>query len=142
MTIFAFGYSKELSANTENYTPIFEGRYFIDDDNTIRAVWEHQQVSVLSTEEKYYDDVLTLEWLRSPNLVVSFVGEMQTREPTEGNIHREFWAFGMITYNIFNGSELSLLIGSRHAGNICIGGVCRYEPEFKGIELKMTNRIF
>ena len=142
MTIFAFGYSKELSANTENYTPIFEGRYFIDDENTIRAVWEHQQVTVISTEEKYYDDVLTLEWLRSPNLVVSFVGEMQTREPTAGNIHREFWAFGMITYNIFDGSELSLLIGSRHAGNICIGGVCRYEPEFKGIELKMTNRIF
>ncbi len=142
MTIVAFGYSKELSANTENYTPIFEGRYYLDEMNSIRAVWEHQQVTVLSTDEKYYDDVLTLEWLRSPNLVISFVGEMQTKEPTAGNLEREFWGFGMITYNIFNGSELSLLIGSRHAGNICVGGVCRYEPEFKGIELKMTNRIF
>ena len=142
MTIFAFGYSKELSANTENFTPIFEGRYYLDDRNSIRAVWEHQQVKVISTEEKYFDDVLTLEWLSSPNLVLSFVGEMQTKEPTAGNLKRYFWAFGMITYNIFDGSEISLLIGSRHAGNICIGGVCRYEPEFKGIELKMTNRIF
>ncbi len=142
MTILAFGYSKELSANTESYTPIFEGRYFLDDENTIRAVWEHQQVTVLSTDEMYYDDVLTLEWLRSPDLVFSFVGEMQTKEPTAGNLEREFWAFGMVTYNLFEGSEISLLVGSRHAGNICVGGVCRYEPEFKGVELKMTNRIF
>ncbi len=142
MTIIAFGYSKELSANTENYTPIFEGRYYINDENTLRFVLEHQQVKVISTLEKYYDDVITLEWLRSPNLVFSFVGEMQTKEPTTGNIQRHFWAFGMITYNIFNGSEVSLLIGSRHAGNICVGGVCRYEPEFSGVELKMTNRIF
>jgi hypothetical protein len=142
MTIFAFGYGKELSANTENFTPVFEGRYYLNDENTLRFVWEHQQVRVISTEEKYYDDVLVFEWMRSPDLVFSFVGEMQTKEPTAGNLEREFWAFGMVTYNIFEGSELSLLIGSRHAGNICVGGVCRYEPEFKGIELKMTNRIF
>jgi hypothetical protein len=34
------------------------------------------------------------------------------------------------------------LVGSRQAGNICIGGVCRYEPEFRGIELKMNTRLY
>ncbi len=141
-TIFAFGYSKELSGGTENFTPIVEAKYFLDNSNTLRAVIEHQQVFVSVSDEKYFDDVITFEWLHSPNLVLSFVGEMQTREPVAGKRERNFWAFGMITYNIFEGSEVSLLIGSRHAGNICVGGVCRYEPEFKGIELKMTNRIF
>ncbi len=140
--ILAFGYSKEMETSTTNLTPIVELKYYLDKINTIRAILEHQQVRVLSTNEKYYDDAVTLEWLRSPNLTLSLVGEVQTKEPVKSHLVRKFWGFFRIGYNLWDNSEVSLLVGTRQAGNICIGGVCRYEPEFSGVELKFMTRIF
>ncbi len=140
--IIAFGYSQEMETSTKNYTPIFEMKYYLDDVNTLRAVLEHQQVDVLSTNEYYYDDVVTFEWLRSPNLTFSVVGEMQTKEPEKGHFVRKVWGFFRAGYNVLSNSEISVLVGTRQAGNICIGGVCRYEPEFSGVELKFMTRLF
>ncbi len=140
--ILSFGYSKEMETTTINYTPVAELKYYLDEINTLRAIVEHQQVKVLTTDEKYYDDAITLEWLRSPNLTLSFVGEVQTKEPEKSRLVRKFWGFLRVGYNLWDNSEVSLLIGSRQAGNICIGGVCRYEPEFSGVELKIMTRIF
>jgi len=140
-TIAAFGYNEELSTNTKNITPILENKFYFDDINTIKLVLEHQQTENLTTNEKYYDDVIALEYLRSPNFNVSLVAEMQTKEPEEGNIVRKIWSFIQLGYKLGNHSDISLLIGSRQAGNICIGGICRYEPAFQGIELKMLTRL-
>jgi len=140
--VFAFGYSREMETSTKNYTPIIEMKYYLDDINTLRAVIEHQQVDVLSTNEYYYDDVFTFEWLRSPNLTFSLVGEMQTKEPEKSHYVRKVWGFFRVGYNILSNSEVSILVGTRQAGNICIGGVCRYEPEFSGVELKFMTRLF
>jgi hypothetical protein len=41
---------------------------------------------------------------------------------------------GTIAYNIRNGGNLVVWVGKRQAGNLCSGGVCKYEPEFEGIE--------
>lgn len=140
-TIAAFGYNEELSTNTKNFTPILENKFYFDDINTIKLVLEHQQTENLSTNEKYYDDVVNIEYLRSPNFSVAVVGELQTKEPEAGNIVRKFWSFVQFGYKLGNHTDLSLLIGSRQAGNICIGGICRYEPAFQGIELKMITRL-
>ncbi len=141
-TIAAFGYNKELSSNTENVTPIIELKYYLDDINTFRLVLEHQSTSNNTTDEKYYDDVVLLEFLRSPKLTLTFVSEMQTREPDAGRVIRKFWNFFQIGYLFGEHTDVSLLFGSRQAGNICIGGVCRYEPEFRGVELKMQTRLY
>jgi hypothetical protein len=139
---FGFGYKMEAITNTKSLTPVCEFKYFIDEVNTIKAVVEHQQNNVLPTDEKYFDDVITLEWMNSPDFSLSFVGEMETREPEIDKIERNFWGFIRFGYNLFDNSEITLLAGTRQAGNICIGGVCRYEPEFSGIELKYNLRIF
>lgn len=89
----------------------------------------------------YYNDVLALEYLRSPSFNVSIVTEMQTREPQEDRLVRKLWSFIQFGYKLSNHTDLSLLVGSRQAGNICIGGVCRYEPAFQGIEFKMLTRL-
>ncbi len=141
-TIAAFGYNKEASSNTENITPIIELKYYLDEINTFRMVLEHQSTSNKTTDEKYYDNVLLLEFLRSPKLTLTFVSEMQTREPEEGRTIRKFWNFFQIGYMIGEHTDISLLFGSRQAGNICIGGVCRFEPEFRGLELKMQTRLY
>ena len=67
---------------------------------------------------------------------------MKTSEPTKGNIKRNYWGFVQGSYSLNDYIDISLLIGSRQAGNICIGGVCRYEPEFEGVELKMLTRLY
>ncbi len=140
-SILAFGYNEELSTNTKNFTPILENKFYFDDINTIKLVLEHQQTENLTTDEKYYDDVIAIEYLRSPNFNVSLVTEMQTKEPEAGKTIRKIWSFIQFGYKLGNHSDLSLLFGSRQAGNICIGGICRYEPAFQGVELKILTRL-
>lgn len=141
-TIFAFDYNKELSSNTINITPILDNNFYIGDIHTLRVVLEYQQTENITTDEKYYDQVVQLEYLRSPNISVSLVTEMKTSEPKPGEIKRDFWGFVMFGYKLASHTDLSLLIGTRQAGNICVGGVCRYEPEFEGVELKVLTRLY
>lgn len=140
-TIAAFGYSEELDANTKSITPILENKYYLDETNTIRLILEHQQTTVRTNDEQYYTDVAAIEYLRSPKLNVTLLAEVQTKEPTAGKIVRKVWSFVQAGYKIGEHTDISVLFGSRQAGNICIGGVCRFEPEFSGIELKMFTRF-
>ncbi|MBI5474512.1 MAG: hypothetical protein HY961_19415, partial [Ignavibacteriae bacterium] len=141
LIIAALGYNEELDANTKNLTPILDMRYSLDEKNSLHGIFEHQLTTVYTTHEQYYDDVVTFEYLSAPNLTFSVVAEMQTREPIAGSKERTFWAFGQFGFKLGNTTDASILVGSRQAGNICIGGVCRYEPEFKGVELKMATRF-
>lgn len=140
-TIAAFGYNEELATNTKNIAPILENKFYFDDVNTIKLVLEHQQTTNRSTDEQYYTDVIAIEYLRSPKLSISFVTEIETKEPEEGRTVRRVWSFAQFGYKFGSHTDISLLIGSRQAGNICIGGVCRFEPAFQGVELKMLTRI-
>jgi len=141
-TIFAFGYGEEYYTLTKSITPIAELRYYLDDINSFKMIVEHQQTTQLQTGEKYFDDVLLIEYLRSPNLSVSLVSEMLTKEPTAGNKIRTLWNFIQVGYKLWEHTDVSVAVGSRQAGTICIGGVCRYEPEFRGVELKMKTILY
>jgi hypothetical protein len=79
--------------------------------------------------------------MRSPRFNVALVTELETREPEQGNIVRKFWDFLQFGYKLGYHTDISLLVGTRQAGNICIGGVCRFEPEFRGVELKLLTRL-
>ncbi|MBZ0201187.1 MAG: DUF6029 family protein, partial [Ignavibacteriaceae bacterium] len=138
-TIAGFAYYEELDANTKSITPVLENKFYFGGINTLRVILEHQQVTNRTTTEKYYDDVVTVEYLRSPNFSVSVVAEIQTKEPQPGNTVRKGWSFLRIGYKFWSHTDFSILFGTRQAGNICIGGVCRYEPEFSGVELKMIT---
>lgn len=140
-TVAAFAYNEELATNTKNIAPIVDLRYFFEEVNTIKLVFEHQNSTNRTTHEQYYNDVLLLEYLRSPNLSVALVAEMEIREPEKGKIKREFWGLVQIGYNIDYHTNLFVLVGTRQAGNICIGGVCRFEPELRGVEIKMITRL-
>jgi hypothetical protein len=140
-TIAAFAYNEENATKTKNITPILENRFYFGDVNTIKLVLEHQHTSVRTTGEQYYSDVVSIEYLRSPRFNLSLVAELETREPEEGRTVRRFFGFVQAGYKIGYHTDISLLIGTRQEGNICIGGVCRYEPAFQGIEFKMLTRL-
>lgn len=141
-SIVAFGYGEEYYTLTKSITPIVELRYYADEINSFKLIAEHQQTQSLATNEKYYDDVLVLEYLRSPKFSVSIVSEMLTTEPEEGHTVRNMWNFIQFGYKFWEHTDVSVAIGSRQAGTICIGGVCRYEPEFRGVELKMRTILY
>ena len=136
-----FHYNEELTSDTKNITPVAEIKYNFFEVNTIRLAYEHQQTKNRTTFEKYYDDVVTMEYLRSPKFNAAVVAEMQTKEPEPGRKVRKVWTLVQFGYKFGDHTDISLLLGSRQAGNICIGGVCRYEPEFRGIEIKMLTRL-
>ena len=136
-----FQYNEELTSNTKNITPVAEIKYNFFEINTIRLAYEHQQTKNRTTFEKYFDDVVTVEYLRSPKFNAAVVAEMQTKEPESGRKVRRVWTLVQFGYKFGDHTDISLLLGSRQAGNICIGGVCRYEPEFRGIEIKMLTRL-
>ena len=140
-TIAAFAYNEELATNTKNITPILENRFYFGEVNTIKVVLEHQHVTDRTTTEEYYSDVLNIEYLRSPSFSIAVVAEVQTKEPEPDRTVRKFWGFVQAGYKIGGHSDISLLVGTRQAGNICIGGVCRYEPAFQGVELKLLTRL-
>ncbi len=140
-SILSFGYNEELPTNTRNFAPILENRFYFDNINTIKVTIEHQHTTNRTTDEKYYSNVLALEYLRSPSLSITLVTEVETKEPEPGRTVRKLWSFIQFGYKIMQNTDLSILIGSRQAGNICIGGVCRFEPEFRGIELSMLTRF-
>ncbi|MGQ9798508.1 MAG: DUF6029 family protein [Ignavibacterium sp.] len=93
------------------------------------------------TSEKYFSDVFSIEYLRSPSFNVAWVTELQTKEPEPEKIVCKVWSFIEFGYEISSHTHLSLLFGSRQAKNICIDGVCRFEPEFRGMEFKMLTRL-
>jgi hypothetical protein len=140
-TKLAFGYREERVTNTKSITPILETRIDLDERHALRIILEHQQVTERTSQEKYLDDVLVLELTRSPNLSFSLVGEMETREPEAGKSERKYWLFGRVGFRIGDHTDGSILVGSRQAGNICVGGVCRYEPELRGVELRLLTRF-
>lgn len=138
---FGFGYSEELEKNTKNLTPVAEIKYYFDDINTIKLIAEHQSTHDRFTNEKFFTQAVTVEYLRSPLWSIALVGELLTREPLPGNVVRKVWSFIQFGYRVGGHTDLSVLVGSRQAGNICIGGVCRFEPEFHGVELNLTTRL-
>ena len=140
-TIAALAYNEELTTNTKNLTPILENLFYFDGVNTIKVIFEHQHSTARSTDEQYYTDVLSLEYLRSPKFNIALVAELETREPNKDQVVRKFWSFVQVGYKIAQHTDISVLVGTRQAGNICIGGVCRYEPAFQGIELKVLTRL-
>lgn len=137
----AVGYMEEDVTKTISITPILQYIHKIGDFTSVRFSLEHQYVRNRSTSEKYFTDMLTAEFHRSPDIRVSLVSEMETKEPELGKSVRKFWNFIQFSYRVNENYRFSLLAGSRQAGNICIGGVCRYEPEFRGVEIRMFTSL-
>jgi hypothetical protein len=141
LTRLALGYREERVSNTKSLTPILEALIDLDERHALRIVLEHQHVTDRTTQEEYLDDVLLLDLTRSPDLSLGLVGEMVTREPEAGTTTRAFWLLGRLGFRVGDHTDGSVLVGSRQAGNVCIGGVCRYEPELRGIELRLLTRF-
>ncbi|MFQ6104467.1 MAG: DUF6029 family protein [Candidatus Glassbacteria bacterium] len=157
-TVASFDYRMESAdTHTRNYTPILELEYFIDDVNSVRTELQHQHVKgdtipLPFTEEGFFwlgefdHEYVLFEYSRAPKWTFSFVNEWTNKKLPEQKLpgetsDRTRWTFALVSYNITESNNISVMYGSRHGGFNCVGGVCRFEPEFKGLEVKMFTRF-
>jgi hypothetical protein len=138
----AVGWNAAHSTSTENITPLVMAEYKWDEINEIHLEMQHQHVKCTFDKSEFDDEVVVLEYTRSPFLNLSFVGEYSNRNKLDtATADQDFWLFRQVTLSFLEGQQISLLYGSRQAGFVCAGGVCRFEPEFEGLEIKLLSRF-
>jgi len=138
----ALGWNSDHGTSTESITPIFMGEYKWDDINEIHFELQHQHVKSTFDKSEFDDELILLEYTRSPFLNFSLVGEYSNKHELKNSIEdKSYWIYGQITLSFLESQQISLLYGSRQAGFVCVGGVCRFEPEFEGLEIKLLSRF-
>jgi len=130
-----------VPAYVELYTGIAELRMIATDVHSFRVQFEAQH-----TESKFdgeYDTWFTLlEWSRSPDLTLNLVGETSNRSNDQlDEDENKQSVYGIATYHISDNHDVSVLYGRRLEGFVCVGGVCRFEPEFEGVEVRLLSRF-
>jgi len=139
------GWNYEIEG-TENITPIFMAEYIWNDINELHFEFQHQHTKIVKKGPLYkaeYDgDMVILEYSRSPIYSFSLVSEFTNRTGLETyKDEKDFWIYGQLTLSVFESQQISILYGSRQKGFVCAGGVCREEPEFEGLEIKLFSRF-
>jgi hypothetical protein len=136
----ALGYNSDIS--TKNITPILMTEFNWSGINTIHFEFQHQHVSNLFDFSEYDDQMLVLEYSRSPAVIMAIVAEYSNQYLLKNSLQdQKYWIYGQLTWSFLKGQQVSVLYGSRQAGFVCVGGVCRIEPEFDGFEIRLFSRF-
>ncbi len=138
----ALGWNFDFATRTENITPILMGEFNIDDFNEFHLELQHQHIKNTVDQSEYDDEMIVLEFTRAPQLNLALVAEYSNRYQLRTETDdQKYWFYGQVTWSFLENQQLSVLYGSRQAGFVCVGGVCRLEPEFEGVELKLLSRF-
>jgi len=132
----------DFTTNTDNITPILDGTYNVTERDQIHLSAQHQHTKNRTDLSEYDNELGLIEISHSPFVSFAVVGEYTNKFQLRNvQMKRHTWLYGMVSFTFWNNQQLSLLYGSRREGFICVGGICRYEPEFQGFELKMNVRF-
>ena len=132
----------DFLTRTKNLTPLIDGTYNFSLRDQLHLSLQHQHTINTLNKGEYDNELVLIEYSRSPFMSAALVGEYTNQNQWHNlNMKRNYWLYGNLTFNFWNNQQLSLLYGSRREGFICVGGVCRREPEFEGIEIRLTNRF-
>ncbi len=141
-TRLAAAWNFDFSTNTENITTIIDPQYEIGGRDLLHLSWQHQHTKNVFDLSEYDTELLQIEYSRSPFGSIALVGEYTNKYQLNNVImNRHTWLYAQLTLNFWRNQELMLLYGSRQAGFVCVGGICRYEPEFRGLEVRLVNRF-
>ncbi len=137
-----FDWNFDFSTNTQNITPIFDATFDLTRKDQLHFSVQHQHTQNKFDFSEYDNELLLLEYSRSPWLSFGLVGEYTNKYQIRNvQMDRHQWLYGQLTLSFWKNQRLSILYGTRREGFICVGGICRYEPEFEGVEIKLTNRF-
>ncbi|MFH1681297.1 MAG: DUF6029 family protein [Candidatus Eisenbacteria bacterium] len=140
-----YDYIRDEETGTKNHTPVFEAGYHPGGEWSVRSEYQFQRSKVdLGTERNH---LALLEFHATYDLVFSAVGEHAASiepsvDPDGLPCSREKmddFLYGQVDWFLSQQHHLSLMAGKRRAGFVCVGGVCRFEPEFEGFEFRLVS---
>jgi Family of unknown function (DUF6029) len=133
-----YDFIRNVENAVKDYTPIAEVQYAPGGEWSLRSEYQFQITDRGEVDETTHMGLL--EYNVSPDLSFSVVGEMaDIFDPVSRETDWESFGFGQVDYHITDEHFLSVTAGKRREGYICVGGICRYEPQFEGIEGKLVT---
>ena len=130
---------------SKNHTPVVEFEYFSGGEWSLRGEYQYQE----STKNDGLDRThyALLEYHPNMDLTFSLVGEHSDKcAPSiegDGSIcnreKKDDFLYGQIDYFIDQDHHVTLTVGKRQGGFVCVGGVCREVPELQGVEFKLVS---
>jgi hypothetical protein len=137
-------YASQINLDIRSVIPILELEFFLDERNSFRAELQHQHQKATFFGE-FDVDLLIAEYARSPRWTLSLIGERSNMSDFQKELQalpdKDIFLAGQANINISESHDLIVFFGSRQKGKVCIGGVCRTEPEFEGLEVKLFSRF-
>jgi hypothetical protein len=130
---------KSRLVESTHHTAVLDLSYYLDPLTAVRFELQGQH-----TEEhgEWDDHLLTVEVSRAPRFSASLVGERTNKSDLQKLSDEDNqWLFAQLDYQLTENHDATLFFGSRQGGFICTGGRCRWEPEFRGIELKLLSNF-
>jgi cytochrome c biogenesis protein CcmG, thiol:disulfide interchange protein DsbE len=101
---------------------------------TVMAEHQHVRLGVLGAyDQQWFKLALDLP----PRWTFDAMLETNNKHSAQfdpGEIVGDVFPSGQVTYALSGGGNLNLWFGKRQAGQICAGGVCKFEPAFEGVE--------
>lgn len=125
------------------WTPIADLRFPIGGRYGLHLQYEHQHSSS-DFLGSFDTDFGVIEWSRSPDLTASLLFEHSNESAYQLELQNETesaFIAGEVSYQFLERHEITLFLGARNAGFVCVGGVCRQEPAFDGGELRLISRF-
>lgn len=130
------GFSYQDSEGALRQTMVGDASWRLGDGLALSAGAEHQHVrlGVLGAyDQQWFKLALDLppRWTFDARL------ETNNKHPAQfdtGEVRGARFAAGQISYALAGGGNLHLWFGKRQAGQVCAGGVCKFEPAFSGVE--------
>lgn len=134
-----YDYIEDAETSTKNRTPAIEVEFHPEGDRSVRAEYQFQDTETerLGNSSTHF---ALLEFHANLDLTFSVVGEHAgfldeiSREPAKND-----FVYAQVDYHLSPNHFLSMTAGKRRAGYICVGGICRFEPEFEGVEAKFIT---
>ncbi len=126
-------------------TLVGEGQLWFREQVSAKAQFQHQHVEGEGSGPynmigAYDDEMFLLELSPTYDFTVALVGEWTDKSEIQRSAgDKTRWFHAIVTRNIGTGHYASVMYGTRQAGFICAGGVCRYEPAFDGLEFKLFS---
>jgi hypothetical protein len=134
----AFGY---MDSEGLRQTVITEATYFLDPSHTLTLEAEHQHVRLGGGPGfdlgAYDQDFFKLEYATAPAWAFAGILEVNNKYDEQRDPREKSGPFPalQVSYASTQGAQFTLWAGKRQAGQLCSGGVCKFEPAFEGIEL-------
>lgn len=137
-----YDHTDEEKTGTVNHTPIVELEYFSGAEWSVRSEYQYQE----STTEAGLDRThfALVEYHMNQDLAFSLVGEHADYCDASGGTCRERkddFLYGQVDWFFDQSQHLTLTVGKRQEGFICVGGVCQRVPEMQGVELKLVSQF-